>query len=365
MTSASSEPEPTASAVPTVDELQEQAREWLTSIETGAIGLAIVAVLLVIGWFVGRALINGVTVGIERGAPFQDARTRKALRRARIPVAEPETMELRLEAERRRQRAATLRRVLNSALAVVLVGIGILTLLTTLGIPVGPMLASAGIVGVALGFGAQSLVKDILSGVFMLIEDQYGVGDVVDLGEATGAVEEVGLRSTRLRSLDGTVWYIPNGQIARVGNMTRMWSRALIEVRFAYDTDVEAARTAMLDAVESARHESDEVAANILAEPEVAGVESLEYNAVMLRLLVQVNPATQWDIMREVRREMRRIFSERGIELAVPGDAMVMDAKTPKVKVELHDGKRPSDHHQPTDDSGKPLPPPNDADGDE
>ena len=355
----------TTSPEPTLDEGQALLDDWLQGLEDGTLGMIVVAILLIVAWLAGRALIKGVTMGIERGAPFQDGRTRRALKKARIPIAEPDTMELRLEAERRRQRAHTLRRVLNSALAVVIITIAITTLLTFMGVPVGPMVASAGVVGVALGFGAQSLVKDVLSGMFMLIEDQYGVGDVVDLGAATGAVEEVGIRSTRLRSLDGTVWYVPNGEITRVGNMTRLWSRALVEVRFAYDTDIEAARQAMLDSVAAARGQSDKVAANILSEPEVAGVESLEYNAVMLRLLVQVNPATQWDIMREVRRQMRAIFAERGIELAVPGEAMVMDAKTPRINVELHDSARSDHGEQPTGEDGRPLPPPNDADGDD
>ncbi|WP_296665136.1 mechanosensitive ion channel family protein [Demequina sp.] len=362
---AAAAPSPSPSPSLASDEAKNLVDSWISDVETNTLGLIVVTVLLVIAWLVGRALIKGVTKGIERGTPFQDSRTRRALKRARIPVAEPDTVELRLEGERRRQRAQTLRRVLNSALAVVLVAIGITTILTVLGVPVGPMIASAGVVGVALGFGAQSLVKDVLSGVFMLIEDQYGVGDVVDLGAATGAVEEVGLRATRLRSLDGTVWYVPNGEIVRVGNKTRMWSRALVEVRFAYDTDIEAARQAMLDAVQAAREESDQVAANILAEPEVAGVESLEYNAVMLRLLVQVNPATQWDIMREVRLQMRRIFDERDIDLAVPGDAMVMDSKAARVRPALHDGDRAAGDTPPKDDSGRPLPPPNSPDLDE
>ncbi|WP_062517835.1 mechanosensitive ion channel family protein [Demequina gelatinilytica] len=326
------------------------------------VGLGVALLILVIAWFVGRALIQGITMGIERGAPL-DHRARRALRKAKMPVAEPPTMELRLEAERRRQRANTLRRVLTSTLAVILVAIGVTTALSVFGVPVGPMLASAGIAGVALGFGAQSLVKDVLSGVFMLMEDQYGVGDVVNLGEATGTVEEVALRCTRLRSLDGTVWYVPNGEITRVGNMTRLWSRALIEVRFAYDTDIEAARRAMIDAVEAARGSHKRIAAAILGDAEVAGVESLEYNAVMLRLLVQVNPATQWDVQREVRMHLRRILAERGIELAVPGDAMVVDSgRGPRA---VHDSGSDDDRDQPTDDNGRPLPPRNDADGDD
>ncbi|WP_062287735.1 mechanosensitive ion channel family protein [Demequina phytophila] len=334
--------------------------EDLTSDTSGQfLGLGIAILLLVIAWFVGRAVIRGIVLGIEKGTPL-DGRARRALRKAKIKVAEPDTMELRLEGERRRQRAKTIGRVLNSTLLVILITIGVTTLLSMIGVPVAPLMASAGVVGVALGFGAQSLVKDVLSGVFMLLEDQYGVGDVVNLGEATGSVEEVGLRCTRLRSLDGTVWYVPNGEITRVGNMTRMWSRALVEVRFAYDTDIEAAREAMIDAVKAAQDKHKKVAAAILGEAEVAGIESLEYNAVMLRLLVQTNPAAQWDVQREVRHEMRRIFAERGIELAVPGEAMVVDAGSSRRP--LHDSARPAGDEQPVDQDGRPLPPPNDGD---
>jgi len=179
---------------------------------------------------------------------------------------------------------------------------------------------------VALGFGAQSLVKDLLAGMFMLIEDQYGVGDIVDLGDATGTVEEVGLRSTRLRSLDGTVWYVPNGEILRVGNMTQLWSRALIEVRLDYETDLDLARAAMFDALAAARKADPAVDAAILSDPEVPGIEDFDYYAVVVRLMVNVNPTTQWTVMRAVRSQMRIIFAERGIRLAMPGEALHLEA---------------------------------------
>lgn len=360
MTSTS---EPSATTSPGPPEINpEEFVKWFDNVSSNAMGFIVLVLFTIILWFIGIGIINAVTRSIERGAPIKDVRTRRALAKAKIKVPEVDSVDARLEAERRRQRAGTLRRVLKSGLAVVLIVLVAMTGLATLGVPVGPMLASAGIVGVALGFGAQSLVKDILSGIFMLMEDQYGVGDVVDLGEATGSVEEIGLRCTRLRSLDGTVWYVPNGMIERVGNMTRMWSRVMVEVRFAYDTDVEAARQAMIDAVEAAKVDSDDVATALLGEPEVAGIESLEYNAIMLRLLCQVNPAAQWDVQREVRRQMRTIFAERGISLAVPGEAMVFDTKAREDDVRLHDSARPANDTQPRGEDGRPLPP--DADGD-
>lgn len=365
---ASTSPEPSPSATPGPVELPstEELGSWWDGVAERAPGLGAATIIAFVIWLIGHFVIKAFAASIERGTPIADPKTLAALKKARIRVPQADETEARLEAERRRQRAHTVKKVLDSALAVLIVVLLLMTVLSVLGVPVGPMVASAGIIGVALGFGAQSLVKDLLAGIFMLIEDQYGVGDVVDLGEAAGTVEDVGLRCTRVRALDGTVWYIPNGEITRVGNFTRLWSRVMIEVRFAYDTDVEAAKDAMIDAVAAAAHESESVAAALLGEAEVAGIESLEYNAVMLRLMCQVNPAMQWDVQREVRREMRRIFAERGIRLAVPGDAMVVDSHARDTsELTPPDSPRKRGEEQPKDADGKPLPPDSgDLDGD-
>jgi len=326
---ASPSPSPSASASasaePLIDADQLNALEqFAQDVGSGAISLGITLLVVFILWLIARRIVKGLTRSIEEGMPLRNRKARNALAKARIRIAKLDTTEARLEDERRRQRAGTIRTVLNSAVTVIAVIVVAMSLLSLVGIPVGPLVASAGIAGVALGFGAQSLVKDIIAGIFMLLEDQYGVGDIVDLGEAIGAVEEVGLRSTRLRSIDGTVWYVPNGEIQRVGNMTRLWSRVMIEVRFSYDTDIDAAREAMLDSVGSARA-NEGINDAILAEPEVPGIESFEFNAFMLRLMVQVNPATQWDVQRAIRREMRAIFARRGLRLAVPDQAMMYD----------------------------------------
>jgi len=297
---------------------------FVTQAASAAVNFAITLVVILVLWLIARQVIKSVARSIEDGTPLQNRKARKALAKARIKIPDIDTTEARLEAERRRQRAGTIRTVLNSTITIIAVAVVGAALLTVVGVPVGPFIASAGIAGVALGFGAQSLVKDVLSGIFMLLEDQYGVGDIVDLGEAIGTVEEVGLRATRLRSIDGTVWYVPNGEIRRVGNMTRLWSRVLIEVRFSYDTDVDAAREAMFDAVVSARSDAD-IDQAILSEPEVPGIEAFEFNAFMLRLMVQVNPATQWSVQRAIRRQMRAIFARRGLRLAVPDQAMIYD----------------------------------------
>ncbi len=297
---------------------------WVRDLTSAAIGLILLLIGAIVVWLVARMAIRAVTRSIETGLPFRH-KARKALERARLNLPPVDPQEMILESQRRRQRAGTIGTVLNSALAVVLLAVLVVMLLDLVGLPVAPLLASAGIVGVALGFGAQSLVKDLLSGLFMLIEDQYGVGDVVDLGEATGTVEEVGLRSTRLRALDGTVWYVPNGEIRRVGNMTRLWSRALIEVRLGYDTDLDDARQAMLDAVAAARAANEDVDTAILSDPEVPGIESFDYYSVAVRLMIQVVPVKQWEVMRHVRLHMRRIFAQRGIHLAVPDQTLFVD----------------------------------------
>ncbi|NNE11378.1 MAG: mechanosensitive ion channel, partial [Ilumatobacter sp.] len=171
---------------------------------------------------------------------------------------------------RRAARANSISIVLTSTVVVAIWVIALLTVLGIVGIELGPLIAGAGIAGVALGFGAQTLVKDCIAGLFMLIEDQYGIGDVVDLGEAVGVVEEVSLRTTVLRSVDGTVWHVPNGVVQRVGNRSQLWSVALVDVDVAYDTDLDRARALLQQAAEEICG-LPEFAEQVLEEPKVLG----------------------------------------------------------------------------------------------
>ena len=177
---------------------------------------------------VARAEDGGLPAG-SAGSPAAGVRHRRRPRRGARDLA---------AATRRVQRAKTMGDLLKSVITGVLVAIFGTMILSQLGVNIAPIIASAGIIGIALGFGAQSLVKDFLSGVFMIFEDQYGVGDVIDVGEANGTVEAVSLRVTRLRALDGTVWYVPNGEILRVGNKSQNWSRAVVDVGVGYDEDL-------------------------------------------------------------------------------------------------------------------------------
>jgi small conductance mechanosensitive channel len=187
---------------------------------------------------------------------------------------------------------------------VILATVVLMLVLGELGISLGPLLASAGVAGVAIGFGAQSIVRDFLSGLFMLIEDQYGVGDIIDVGEATGTVEQVGLRTTRLRDVKGTVWYVPNGTVARVGNMSQQWARALLDVAVAHEADLTEAETAIKRAADSV-WQDEAWAGQILEEPEVWGVEDMGPQGMTIRLVVKTEPAKQFNVLRELRRRIK------------------------------------------------------------
>jgi small conductance mechanosensitive channel len=170
---------------------------------------------------------------------------------------------------------------------------------------------------VALGFGAQNLVKDFLSGVMMLLEDQYGVGDVIDMGEAAGVVEAVGLRITRLRSVDGTVWYVRNGEVIRVGNSSQDWARAVIDISVSYQAEPARVRE-LLAQVSHELAEDLEWERLILEEPEVWGVENLAADSVVVRLVVKTKPLEQWRVARELRERIKVRLDAEGIEIPFP-----------------------------------------------
>lgn len=216
--------------------------------------------------------------------------------------------------ERRALRATTLGSLLKSIVTAVIGVIVVVMALEILGYPVGPLIASAGIAGVALGFGAQNLVKDFLSGIFMLLEDQYGVGDVIDMGEASGTVEAVALRVTRLRAVDGTVWYVRNGEVIRVGNSSHGWARTVLDVKVAYEADTERARELLLSVARDVAADP-EWSGSVLEEPEVWGVEDLAADSVVLRLVVKTEPLQQWTLARELRERIKQTFDAEGIEL--------------------------------------------------
>jgi moderate conductance mechanosensitive channel len=213
---------------------------------------------------------------------------------------------------RRVQRAETVGALLKSVASFSIWSLAGLMALGTLGLDLGPLIAGAGIVGVAVGFGSQNLVRDFISGIFMLMEDQYGVGDVVDAGPATGTVEGVGLRTTRLRDVSGTLWHIPNGEIRRVGNRSQGWARALVDVEVAYSTDLEAA-TRTIERVAHELYVDEQWAPKLLEQPEVWGVEELGPDGIRVRLVAKTRPLEQWNVARELRARLKVAFDQAGI----------------------------------------------------
>jgi small conductance mechanosensitive channel len=218
---------------------------------------------------------------------------------------------------RRMQRAQTIGTLLKSIVSGVIVAIVVMMALSEVGVDIAPLIASAGILGVALGFGAQSLVKDFLSGIFMIFEDQYGVGDTVNLGEVSGTVEAVGLRVTRLRDVDGTVWYVRNGEILRVGNQSQNWSRSVLDIAVGYKEDVAKVRR-ILKEVAHALWEDPDYRDKIIEEPEVWGVQSLGPDSVVVRVTLKTMPQQQWTVSREMRERVKTRFDEEGISMPQP-----------------------------------------------
>lgn len=218
---------------------------------------------------------------------------------------------------RRAQRAETIGALLRSVSAVAIWSLATLMAMAELGLNLGPLIAGAGILGIALGFGAQNLVRDFVSGVFMLAEDQYGVGDVIDAGPATGRVEGVSLRTTRLRDVDGTVWHMPNGEITRVGNKSQQWARAVLDVDVAYNTDIPRA-TAVIKATADEMWTAQDGTGHMLEEPEVWGVENLGADGIAIRLVVKTAPNEQLTVERELRARIKHAFDEAAIEIPFP-----------------------------------------------
>ncbi|MFC8180593.1 MULTISPECIES: mechanosensitive ion channel family protein [Nocardiaceae] len=289
-------------------ELTETGRDWLVDRPLQVLGYLALAVVLRL---VLHKLIDRFTSRSGSSSDKAPALLRPLRERA------PSTLQSSILSERRRQRAKTIGSVLKSGVSVVILTWFVLSVLDVVGVNVTPFIASAGIVGVALGFGAQNLVRDFLSGIFMLLEDQYGVGDVVDLGEAVGTVESVGLRVTTIRDVNGTVWYCRNGEVLRVGNMSQGFAVAVLDLPVAHtanlDEACEVAEKATLDVVESGAFAED-----LLGDPEMLGVNAVSADTVTIRITVKTRPGMQWAVQRRLHREILQAFDDAGIQAPYP-----------------------------------------------
>lgn len=217
-----------------------------------------------------------------------------------------------LEDERRRQRVGTMSSLLRNVVDVVVVAIALLTLLAIVGVPMAPLLASAGIGGIAVGFGAQSLVKDYISGVFLLAEDQFGIGDFVKVGSVEGTVMQVSLRVTQIRGANGTVWYVRNGEIMNVGNVSQGFSAVTVDIPVAIDEDPDRVVEVLRAAVSGL--ERDEQWAGVLLEaPSVLGVSTIAEGTMTFQIHLKTEPNQQGGVMREVRMRAKKACTEAGI----------------------------------------------------
>ncbi|HEY6791673.1 MAG TPA: mechanosensitive ion channel family protein [Trebonia sp.] len=232
--------------------------------------------------------------------------------------------------ERRHQRVHALGAILRSAASVTIFAIAGAVILGDLGINLAPLLASAGVVGIAIGFGAQNLVRDYLTGVFMLLEDQYGVGDVISVGDATGTVETMTLRITRLRDVNGIVWHIRNGTIDQVGNQSQGWARAVVDFPVPYTADLTTIRT-ILDSVAEAAWADPVLRGVMLEKPDVWGAQDVSSSEVTMRIVARTAPARQWEVERQLRALVKAGLDTAGIHPAPePAGAPAKHASTPR-----------------------------------
>lgn len=272
--------------------------------------------IVVFAWIVVRILrriVSRFALSIaERSGqpPSDDASDNPVIRRV-VSLTKSE------QRERGEQRALTIGNMLEGLVSIVVWTTAIVLILGELGISLGPLIASAGVVGIALGFGAQSVVRDFLAGMFVIIEDQYGVGDVIDVGEVTGKVAEVGFRTTRIRDVHGVFWTVPNGHVTRVGNYSQLWSKSIFDVEVSYETDLDHAIDVIKATLDEVWAENAETA-TIIEEPEVQGVEAFRDSSVVIRAVVKTDPNEQWAVARLIRGRLKKALDANGISIPYP-----------------------------------------------
>ena len=274
-----------------------------------------IVVILVVAWIVARLLRAVVSRIVKRvSGPAQSERMRRL--RARAPAA---FLDDDAETARAGARADTLAAVARSLVTGFVWFTALVAILDVVDINLGPLLAGAGIVGVALGFGAQTMVKDYLNGFFLVVEDQYGVGDWVDLGpDAKGVVERVTLRATRLRATDGTVWHVPNGVVDRVGNYTQDFAYAVLDVQVALGVVIDEVER-LVERVAEELADDPAWTSDVTGRPDLWGVNVLSREGATVRLLLRTAPGAQWRVQRELRRRVKHAFDQQGLTSSLAG----------------------------------------------
>lgn len=291
---------------------------------------------LVIRWLLLRSvdhMVNRIVSGVKKKHDAEDTQAIVA-----SPVA----------AVRVVQRTRTMGSVLSNIITWAIIVFAFILILGELQFQITAIVASAGVLGAALGFGAQNVIKDMLNGLFMVVEDQLGVGDVVDLGPATGVVEAVGIRVTTLRDVNGTLWFVRNGEILRVGNMSQGWSRAIIDLAVPYDTDVDAVQARMLETANELASDP-KWRSRVIERPEIWGLESISAEALVIRLVVKTRTNAKDDVARELREQLKKSLDEMGVRLpsmnsivltGFEGASSVSGARPPRTRPVPTEGNR-------------------------
>lgn len=282
-----------------LDELSQilnptNAADWLA---TAGLNIAIILILSVVGYLLLSFATRKVTEHMQQLDDEDDSH-----------------FDLRLE---------TIRRLINTTALVIITAVALLTILSEVGINVGPLLASVGVASLALGLGAQALVKDAISGFFIIVEGQYQVGDVIEYAGIVGTVEDLTLRVTQIRDAQGYLHFVPNGEIRVVANRTRDWSRAVIDVGIAYDDDVTLAKQT-LNEIGVMAGEDPDVGPLLLEEPTITGIEGLDEWQVRLRVIVKTKANEHWAVHRYYRQQIRTMFPERGLTLPFPRQEVLL-----------------------------------------
>lgn len=274
-----------------------------------------VLIVLLLAWFVNKTARRAISILSDQ---IRNTPSHPRIRSLR-PLGPGGDVMNSAEADRAPARAEAIESVLKSIVTWVVAVTAVLLTLGEFEINLAPLIAGAGIAGIAIGFGAQTIVRDFLTGLFMLIEDQYGIGDVIEVHGVTGEVENISLRTTKLRDAGGIVWHIPNGEITRVGNHSQLWSKALIDIRVDYDTDLRQAVRLLDEVADTYWREThiDDQSGDIIEDPAVLGVQELGEGAIVLRLVVKTEPAAQWRVARELRLRIKEAFDDANIVIPV------------------------------------------------
>lgn len=278
------------------------------------IGAVLAAVVL--RWVLHRAIDRVVGRALTRGAAHESQTPARASRVLAQVTG--------LDEARKTARVTTMGAILKSAATVVIFALALLTIMATIGLPLTPLLASASVGGIALAIGAQTLVRDVLSGIFMILEDQYGVGDVIDTGEVTGTVEDVTLRVTRVRDSDGVIWYVRNGEITRIGNRSQGWSTAMVDIQIGYNESLDIVLPLIRDVVRQL-DQAQEWSTRLLEEPLVAGVESMTGGVITIRIIGKCAANENLPVSREIRRRVKVALDAAGIRAPQAGRASGAD----------------------------------------